>query len=98
LDSLASRIDFITFVGSAAIGVASTGKVCRVFLTDTSGLNPRLISETTFTSVTPSATAIGQTATITYTNGLIIGSGQLIRTSMSTGTDQIDVLARGGDF
>jgi hypothetical protein len=49
-------------------------------------------------AVTPSATVIGSTATITYTNGLVIGSGSLVRTTMSAGTDQVDVIARGGDF
>jgi hypothetical protein len=93
-----SRLDFIQFVGSAVTGSASTAKVCRVFLTDTTGANPRLINEVVLPSVTPSATAIGTTATITFTNGLVIGNGQQIKTSMSAGTDQVDVLARGGDF
>jgi hypothetical protein len=93
-----SRLDFITFVGSAVTGSASTAKVCRVFLTDATGSAPRLISEVALATVTPSATAIGTTSTITFTNGLVIGSGQIIKTSMSAGADQVDVLARGGDF
>ena len=96
--SAGSRLDFITFTASAVTGSASTAKVCRVFLTDNTGLNPRLLSEVALSAVTPSATVIGSTATITYTNGLVIGSGSLVRTTMSAGTDQVDVIARGGDF
>jgi hypothetical protein len=93
-----SRLDFITFTGSNVTGSASTAKVCRVFLTDTAGSNPRLISEAVLSAVTPSATAIGTTTTITYTNGLILNSGQIVRVAMSAGADQVDVLARGGDY
>lgn len=98
--SAGSRLDFLTFTAAGVTGSAPASRVCRAFLTDTSGLNPRLISEVTLASTTPSATAIGATSTITFTNGLVIGSGQLVRTSMSAGssTDIVDVLARGGDF
>ena len=95
-----SRLDFLTFTAAGVTGSASAARVCRAFLTDTTGLNPRLISEVALTAVTPSVSAIGSTSTITFTNGLVIGSGQLVRTSMSAGsvTDIVDVLARGGDF
>jgi hypothetical protein len=93
-----SRLDFVTFTGANVTGSASTAKVCRVFLTDTGSANPRLISEVVLPSVNPSATAIGTTSTITYTNGLIINSGQVVRVTMSTGADQVDVLSRGGDY
>lgn len=96
-----SRLDFLTFTAAGPIGSTPSSRVCRVFLTDTAGLNPRLISEVTLANTAPSATAIGATSTITYTNGLVIGSGQLVRTSMSataSAADIVDVLARGGDF
>ena len=95
-----SRLDFLTFTAAGVTGSASAARVCRAFLTDTSGLNPRLISEVALTAVTPAVSTIGSTSTITFTNGLVIGSGQLVRTSMSAGsaTDIVDVLARGGDF
>jgi hypothetical protein len=73
----------------------------RVFLTDTSGLNPRLIQEVSLPAVTASNTAIGATATITFTNGLVIAAGQIVQTTQSVYAgvqDQTDVLARGGDF
>jgi hypothetical protein len=96
-----SRLDFITFTSAQATAAASSLRIMRVFLTDTSGLNPRLISEVSLPAVTASNTAIGATATITFTNGLVIAAGQLIQTTQSVYAgvqDQTDVLSRGGDF
>lgn len=96
-----SRVDFITFTSSQATAAASAARVQRVFLTDASGLNPRLISEIAMTAVTASNTAIGATQTITFTNGLVIKSGQLIKVSQSvygSAADATDVLVRGGDY
>ena len=96
-----SRIDFITFTSSQATAAASAARVQRVFLTDTSGLNPRIISEIVLPAVTASNTAIGATTTITYTNGLILSSGQIIKVSQSiygSANDATSVLARGGDY
>jgi thiamine pyrophosphokinase len=96
-----SRVDFITFTSSQVTAAASAARVHRVFLTDESGLNPRLISEVLLSAVTASNTAIGATATITFTNGLIINAGQIIRVSQSvygSAADATDVLLRGGNF
>lgn len=96
-----SRVDFITFTSSQATVGASSARVQRVFLTDTSGLNPTLISEVAMTAVTSSNTAIGATQTITFTNGLVINSGQLIKVSQSvyaSAADGTAVLVRGGNY
>jgi hypothetical protein len=96
-----SRVDFITFTSSQATAAASAARVQRVFLSDESGLNPRLISEVALSAVTPSATAIGATTTITFTNGLIINAGQIISVSQSvygSAADATDVVLRGGNF
>lgn len=96
-----SRIDFITFTSSQATVGASALRICRVFLSDTSGANPRIISEVSLPAVTSSNTAVGSTATITFTNGLVIGAGQILYTTQSIyggAADTTDVLARGGDF
>jgi hypothetical protein len=96
-----SRLDFITFASSQATAGASALRICRVFLTDTSGLNPRIISEVSLPAVTASNTAVGATVTITFTNGLVIGAGQIVQTTQSVYggvADNTDVLARGGDF
>jgi len=96
-----SRVDFITFTSSQATAAANTSRVQRVFLSDESGLNPRLISEIVLSAVTASNTAIGATTTITFTNGLIINAGQIISVSRSVyggAQDGTDVLLRGGNF
>jgi hypothetical protein len=96
-----SRIDFITFTSAQATAAASAARVQRVYLTDIGGLNPRLISEIVLPAVTASNTAIGATSTITFTNGLIIASGQKIQVTQSvygSAADQTHVLARGGDY
>jgi hypothetical protein len=72
-----------------------------VFLSDESGLNPRLISEVVLSAVTASTTAIGATATITFTNGLIINAGQIVSVAQSVyggAADGTDVVLRGGNF
>ena len=96
-----SRIDFITFTSSQATPAASAARVMRIFLTDTNGANPRLIGEIVLSAVTASNTAIGSTSTFTFTNGLIIRSGQIIKVSQSiygSAADATDVLTRGGDY
>lgn len=96
-----SRIDFITFTSAQATAAASAARVQRVYLTDTGGINPRLISEVVLPAVTASNTAIGSTVTITFTNGLVIANGQKIQVTQSvfgSAADQTHVLARGGDY
>lgn len=96
-----SRVDFITFTSSQATAAASSARVQRVFLTDESGLNPRLISEVVLPAVTASNTAIGATITVTFTNGLVINAGQIIKVSQSiyaSAADATDVLLRGGNY
>ena len=96
-----SRVDFITFTSSQATAAASAARVQRVFLTDTAGLNPTLIQEIVLAAVTASATAIGATSTITFTNGLVINTGQIIKVSQSiygSAADGTAVLVRGGNY
>jgi hypothetical protein len=52
-------------------------------------------------AVTASNTAIGATSTITFTNGLILASGQHLYVSQSffgSAVDTTHVLVRGGDY
>ena len=96
-----SRVDFITFTSSQATAAASSARVQRIFLTDNTGLNPRLISEVVLAAVTASTTAIGATSTVTFTNGLVIASGQIIKVTQSvyaSAADGTDCLARGGNY
>jgi thiamine pyrophosphokinase len=96
-----SRLDFITFTSAQATAAASAARVQRVFITDTGGINPRLISEVVLSAVTASNTAIGSTSTITFTNGLILASGQIVKVTQSvygSAADGTHAFARGGDF
>jgi hypothetical protein len=96
-----SRVDFITFTSSQATAAASAARVQRVFLTNESGLSPILIQEVVLPAVTASNTAIGATTTITFTNGLVINTGQIIRVSQSvygSAADGTSVVVRGGNY
>lgn len=97
-----SRVDYITWTSAQSSSyAASSNMVGRVFLTDTTGNNPRLIQEIAITTVTPSATVIGATQTIIFTNGLLMQSGSLLKVHQSVWTgiqDNMTVLVRGGDY
>jgi len=96
-----TRIDFLTFTSAQATAGASAARVQRVYITDTGGVNSRLISEVVLAAVTASTTAIGATSTITFTNGLILASGQKLQVSQSvygSASDLTHVIARGGDY
>ena len=96
-----SRVDSITFNSSQTTYAATSAMVARVFITDTAGANPRLLSEIALPSVTKTAAIVGQSQTITYTNGLIIPAGSVLQVCQSvyaSAADQYDVIVRGGDF
>jgi len=96
-----SLVSQITFTNDAASVGASALKVMRVFVTDASGVNPTLLQETLLPAITSSNIVIGATATITFTNGLVIKSGQLIKVSQSlcaTSADNTAVVVQGGDY
>lgn len=96
-----SRVDSVTFTSAQAAVSGSSAMVGRVFLTDTAGANPRLISEVALAAITTSNTAIGQTQTVFFTNGLLMLSGSFIKVAQSVyagSQDQYHVYARGGDY
>lgn len=96
-----SRIESITFTSAQATAAASSAMVGRVFLTDNAGANPRLISEVAIATATASNTAVGAVATITFTDGLIIPTGCIVKVAQSVYAgveDQMHVLAQGGDY
>lgn len=96
-----SRIDYVVFTNaSSGIGSAAA-KVYRIFISDTTGANPRLINEQAIAVKASSATAEGQTVTITMTNGRMMAPGQIMYVTQSlcaTAADQTDVFAQGGDY
>ena len=96
-----SLLNKITFTNSSSVVGTSVLKVCRIFVTDTSGANPRLRGEILLPLVTSSNTVIGATATFTFTDGLVLDAGQLIRVSQSlcaTSADNTSAIAEGGDY
>lgn len=96
-----SLLSKITFTNSQATAGVSVLKVLRIYVTDTSGANPRLRGEIALPTLTPSNTVIGATALFTFTDGLVLKSGQLVKVSQSlcaTAADNTDVVAEGGDY
>jgi len=96
-----SRIESVTFTSAQATAALNSAMVGRVFLTDNAGANPRLISEITIAAVTASNSVIGAASTISFSNGLIIPTGCLLKATISVYAgvqDQMQVVARGGDY
>jgi len=97
-----SRVESIDFVHSAASQTqASVAAVGRIFLCDSAiGGNPRLIKEIALTLVTPSATAIGATFTMTFTTPLFLATGEYLWATISATqtSGQYDINCYGGDY
>ena len=96
-----SRVDFVQFISAQATPAANSAMVCRVFVTDTAGANPVLLSEVTLSSVTASNTAVGASNTVFYSNGLLLSAGQQLKVSKSVHAgpeDTLQVVARGGNY
>ena len=96
-----TRVDGVRFINSQATAAASGAKVLRIFLTDTGGINPRLIGEVAMTAATRSNTVIGATSIYTFDQAIIMQSGQLILVCMSVyagAQDQTDANAYAGNY
>lgn len=96
-----SRVDFVTFNSAQVSPTASSNNVGRVFITDASASNIYLLSEIALPTITASASAVGQSQTIFYSNGLLLNSGQQLRASIAVYNgpqDKYHVIARGGDY
>lgn len=96
-----SRLDFVTFNSAQATAAASSAMVGRVFITDNAGANPRLLAEVALPTITASNTVVGQTQTVSFNNGLIMSSGQIVKCTISIYAgvqDQFQVIGRGGDY
>lgn len=97
-----SRIDTIEFNHSASAQTqASVAAVGRVWITtDNIGSNPKLKREIALTLVTPSATAIGATFTMTFSPALTLASGEFLWAAISATQTSggYDVIVSGGDF
>lgn len=96
-----ARVDGVKITNAQVTPAASTAMVVRVFLTDASGANPRLVGEVALPAATRSSTAIGTTATLLFSPALILKTGQLLKVGQSVyaGVQDVNsVLAFGGDY
>ncbi len=96
-----TRVDGVRFINSQATAAASGAKVLRIFLTDTGGINPRLIGEVVMAAATRSNTSIGATSIYTFDQAIVMKSGQLMSVCMSVyagAQDQTDAIAYAGDY
>lgn len=97
-----SRVDSVQWTSAQSSSyAASSAMVGRVFITNTVGTNPALISEVAIATVTPSATVIGAQAIINFTNGLLMPSGSFLKVNQSVYAgvqDLMSVTAKGGDY
>ena len=100
--SSGSRIDTIDFTHvSASQTQASIAAVGRVWIcTSSAGATPRLKREIALTAVTPSATAIGATFTMTFSPALTLKAGEFLWAAISATQTSggYDVISSGGDF
>lgn len=96
-----TRVDGVRFINSQVTAAASGAKVLRMFLSDTSGANYRLIGEVAMSAATRSTTAIGATAIYSFDQPIIMKSGQIMSVCMSVyagAQDQTDACAFAGDY
>lgn len=98
-----TRVDRISVRGSSVTTdpLASSTCILRIFLTDTSGANPRLIEEIIIPSGDKSNTTLAASASIVFPGGLLMKSGQLLKCCQSVyaaNVTQFDIVAYGGDL
>lgn len=99
--SSGTRVDRITFISAQATAAANSAMVFRVFITDTSGANPRLFAESAVSAVTASNTAVGARVQTVFMGGVFLESGQKIQVCKSVHAgvqDQVDVHCEAGDL
>lgn len=96
-----ARVDGVQFKNAQTTAAASSAMVVRVFLSDASGANYRLVAESAHAAATRSVSAIGATTTITFATPIIMKSGQIMSVTQSvyaSAADQNSAVAFGGDF
>ena len=96
-----SRIDAVRFRDAGPGLTASSAMVHRIFLSDTTGANFRLVGEVATSAATRSASAVGAASIFNFDQPLIIKSGQVLSVCQSVyaGTqDQMDALVYAGDY
>ena len=96
-----TRVDSVRFRNSQVTAAASSNMVHRIFLTDASGANPRIIGEVATAAATRSVSAVGATSIFTFDQPVIMKSGQLLKIIQSVyagAQDRFDAFAYAGDY
>ena len=96
-----SRVEYVKYTNAQSTPAASSAMVVRIFVTDSGGINPRLIGESALATATRTVAVIGATGTITFSGGLTIASGQLLQCCQSVYAgvqDLMHFIAVGGDY
>jgi len=96
-----SLITSIKASNAQIAALLSSSMVVRVFVTDTIGANPRLVSEAALPAATRSLTAVGATVTINFLGGLQLAAGQIVKVCQSAYAGVQDLThfsAQGGDY
>jgi hypothetical protein len=87
----------ITQIG-AKVGGANTGCLVLIFITDTSGLNPKLYDEIGLEAITASTTVTSQRQVTAYSD-LQLKSGQKVLVGITVAqTDGVNIFAIKGDY
>lgn len=97
-----TRVDRISIrASSVTAAVSSSACVVRLFLTNTLGLEPRLIEEISIPAGSKSSTTLAASASTSFPGGLLMKSGQLLKCCVSVyalNVTQVDIVAYGGDM
>lgn len=78
-----SRVDIVKFTNGQATQAASSNRLGKIFLSDASGTNYRIIGEVLLAATTRSATVIGDNNTFVFSPPLVMKSGQLLGVTIS---------------
>ena len=96
-----SRIERIRYTNAQSTAAASSAMVIRFFVTDNAGNNPKLLVEVALAAATRTTAVVGAAGIYTFTNGLVIPSGTLIKVIQSVyagAQDLMHYVAEGGDY
>lgn len=97
-----TRVDGVRFRNSQIVAsIASTANVHKIFLSDTGGINFRLIGEVATPTATRTTAVIGATSVFTFDNPIIMMSGQIMAVSQAAyvdARDQFDAVAYASDY
>jgi hypothetical protein len=91
----------VTFISSQAIAAASSAMVGHVFTSIDAGSTWQLRAEVALPTITASTTVIGQSQTITFSDGLVLPAGGLVGCTISVfagAQDRFIGYVEGGDY